>query len=163
MADNGYRCDVKVQREGRKGISAGVTCNNWPKVNGENYYCQPGLWPEACAANRRGGPVAPPGHPLRGACENQFYEQWCARFSYSSTTHMSFDPWIVLDSENQNHPRNVRECGQGQFETHPSWLKDDRGYIKEGQWAWATAHGDGRVCAEDKNAHFRGCINYKER
>lgn len=164
MAANDQTCKVNVHREGRKGISAGVTCSRWPDLaDGTLYYCQEGLWPERCAQGRRDGPVAPPGHPKRGACENQFYEQKCARFSYTSSTHMSFDPWIVLDSQNQNHPRNVRECGQGQFESHESWKKDNQGYIKEGQWAWATAHGDGLVCAEDKNAHFKGCINYVER
>ena len=163
MEANDYECTTKVQREGRKGISAGVVCTRWPDLaDGTLYYCQDGLWPARCAEGRRDGPVAPPGHPKRAACENVFWQQQCARFTYSSSTHMSFDPWIVLNSENQNHPRNVRICGQGQFETHESWKKDDQGYIKEGQWGWATAHGDGFVCAEAKGGKAKGCISYVE-
>ena len=134
---------------------------------GRDYYCLPEVaWPEACAAGRSFGPVAPDGHPKRVAWEAHFLGQPCATFSFQSATHMSYDPWIVLEGVNQNHPRNVRVCGQGQFETDPSWRKESHQghlYIVEGQWSWATAHGDGRVCAAAADGVGLFCINYEER
>jgi hypothetical protein len=170
MIANGYRCEVRVKREGRKGVASTPWCANWPDVNGEPYYCQPGLWPERCAEGKPGGPVAPDGHPARPACEARFLQQPCATFRYESNTHMSFDPWICIHEEgqatgqctNQNHPRNVRVCGQGKFETHPSWEKDAQGYIKAGQWSWATAHGNGTVCAEARGGVAKSCVAYVE-
>lgn len=167
MIANGYNCSVTPKKEGRKGFGSTPTCNNWPDVNGQPYYCQPGLWPEACVAGRRGGPPAPDGHPNRPACEAHFFQQPCATFSFQSNEHMSYDPWISIDGVNQNHPRNVRVCGQGQFETHPSWVKEPYGpgghlYIVKGQWSWATAHGNGKVCAEAKDGVAKKCVNYVE-
>jgi hypothetical protein len=162
MEANGYRCDVEPKREGRKGFGATPKCRNWPKVNGENYYCQPGLWPEACAEGRRGGPVAPDGHPRRVACEKQFLQLDCPYFTYTSSEHMSFDPWVTINSVNQNHPRNVRVCGQGQFETHESWDKCGTRWICAGQWSWATAHGNGSVCAAAKDGVAKRCVPYRE-
>jgi hypothetical protein len=71
---------------------------------------------------------------------------------------------LVLDIQcvNQNHPRNVRVCGQGQFENHPSWKRDAQGKIYEGQWAKAMAAGNGDVCAEAAGSLFRSCVGYVE-
>jgi hypothetical protein len=177
MVSNGYRCEVIPKKEGRKGFGATPKCNRWPDVNGQPYYCQPGLWPERCADGRRDGPVAPDGHPKRSACEAHFLQLPCPEFSYQSDGHMSFDPWICINEGNvfrrtlnfitrrcvnQNHPRNIRVCGQGQFETHLSWKKDQQGYIKRGQWSWATAHGNGDVCAEAKDGVAKKCVGYLE-
>jgi hypothetical protein len=135
-------------------------------VNGEPYYCQEGLWPEACAAGRRGGPPAPDGHPNRVACEKQFLELDCPYMSFESEQHMSYDPWVSINGVNQNHPRNVLHgCGR-QFEDHPSWVKEPYGgkqYIVAGQFYWATAHGNGKVCAEAKDGAAKKCIVYVER
>jgi hypothetical protein len=176
----GRTCSVLPQREGRKNFGFGVVCDRWPDLpDGTLYYCQDGLWPARCAEGRRDGPVAPPGHPQRSACESQFLGQPCATFTYESDTHMSFDPWycitaagaefgreeaLVLDIQcvNQNHPRNVRVCGQGQFENHPSWKRDAQGKIYEGQWAKAMAAGNGDVCAEAAGSLFRSCVGYVE-
>ncbi len=168
MVADGRRCGVYPVKEGRKNFGATPTCDRWPKVNGRLYYCQPGLWPEACAAGRRGGPVAPPGHPKKVACEAQFYQRPCAMFSLKSSKHMSYDPWYVIGGVNQNHPRNVRVCGQGQFETHPSWVKEDyRGhlYVVAGEWSIASAHTTregGEVCTAAKGGAFKRCVKYKE-
>jgi len=119
---------------------------------GREYYCTAEMnWPEACAAGRAEGPVAPDGHPQRMACEAQFMEQPCPMFSeHDPQGHWSFDPWFVIDSVNQNHPKNV-EAGCGtQFEDHPSWVKrPHRGrlYIQEGMWWMATVHGDLKIKA----------------
>lgn len=106
--------------------------------------------------------MAPDGHPYRVACEKQFLELDCPYWTYTSGEHMSYDPWVVVDSVNQNHPRNVRVCGQGQFETHPSWKKDPQGYIMAGEWSWATAHGNGYVCAQAKDGVAKKCVEYLE-
>jgi len=159
---SGLRVEIKPVREGKKGMGA------TPRGQfGRAYYCAPEVaWPEACAKGRSFGPVAPDGHPKRVAWEAHFLGQSCATFSFESETHMSYDPWISLQGVNQNHPRNVRVCGQGQFETHPSWRMEPfqgRPYIVAGQWSWATAHGNGRVCAEAADGVGRFCINYVER
>ena len=157
--ESGLRVEVKPVREGRKGMGA------TPRGQfGRAYYCLPEVaWPEACAAGRSFGPIAPDGHPKRVAWEAHFMGQSCATFSFQSNEHMSWDPWIVLQGVNQNHPRNVRVCGQGQFASHPSWVRDKDGYLQEGQWSWATAHGNGRVCAAAADGVGLFCINYKER
>jgi hypothetical protein len=168
MEANDYRCGVNPKREGRKNFGATATCNRWPDLaDGTKYYCQPGLWPERCAGGQPGGPVAPDGHPKRVACERQFLQLDCPEFSYQSNTHMSFDPFYVINDVNQNHPRNVRVCGQQtglepDYEDHPSWKRDDRGYIKRGQWSIAMAAGNGKVCAEAKDGVAKACVNYRE-
>jgi hypothetical protein len=165
MDANGFNCEVKPVKEGRKGFGATPRCTSWPDVDGMPYYCQPGLWPEACAEGRRGGPVAGDGHPKRVACEQQFLQLDCPYFSFESDEHMSWDPWIATSGVNQNHPRNVRVCGQGQFETHESWVKEPYqggNYIVSGEWSWATAHGNGRVCAEAWAGFAKRCVNYVE-
>jgi hypothetical protein len=103
---------------------------------------------------------------MREEWEAHFLGIQCPEFSYESRGHMSFDPWISLSGVNQNHPRNVRVCKQGQFESHPSWIKEEHNghlYIARGQWSWATAHGNGQVCAEAADGVGRNCINYIER
>jgi len=163
LAAAGKRVEIKPVREGKRGMGA------TPRGQfGRAYYCQPEVaWPEACEAGRSFGPVAPDGHPKRVAWEAHFMGQRCATFSFESDTHMSYDPWISIKGVNQNHPRNVRVCGQGQFATHYSWIGEigpgGRPYIIEGQWSWATAHGNGRVCAfaRDRVGYF--CIKYIER
>jgi hypothetical protein len=158
MQAQGKRVEIRPKREGRKGMGATPL-----GAFGREYYCQDGLWPEACQAGRSFGPVAPDGHPDRVACEKQFLELDCPYFSYRSQEHMSFDPWIALNGVNQNHPRNVAQgCGT-QFQDHPSVIKDSNGRPQAGQWSWATAHGNGQVCAEAKNRAGRKCIDYVER
>lgn len=161
----GDRVEVKPVKEGRRGFGA------TPRAAfGRDYYCSAEVaWPEACAAGRSFGPVAPDGHPKRVAWEAHFLgtETGCAIFSQESDDLITFDPWISLQGVNQNHPRNVRVCGQGQFETHPSWVHtfyppEGRSYITGGEWSWATAHGEGRVCAEAADGVGRFCINYEE-
>ncbi len=156
MEASGLRVEIKPVREGKKGMGA------TPRGQfGRAYYCAPEVaWPEACAAGRSFGPVAPDGHPKREEWEAHFLGQSCPTFSFQSDTHMSYDPWISIRGINQNHPRNVRVCGQGQFESHASWRTEGR-YIVEGQWSWATAHGNGRVCASGKDGVGLFCINYR--
>ena len=160
LAAQGKRVEVRPSREGRKGFGATVRAE-W----GVEHYCRPETaWPEACAEGRVFGPVAPDG-PTREKWEVYTMGGQCAFFSFESDTHMSFDPWIVQDEVNQNHPRNVRVCGQGQFETHASWVVEPyqgHNYIVAGQWAWTTAHGNGRVCAEGKDGVGKVCVNYLE-
>lgn len=161
MEADGKRVEVKPNKEGRRGFGA------TPRAAfGKAWYCTPEVaWPEACAAGRRFGPIAPDGHPKRAEWEAIFLGQPCATFSFESDTHMSYDPWISISGVNQNHPRNVRVCGQGQFETHSSWVKEPyQGhlYIVKGQWSWATAHGNGDVCAEAANGVARKCVKYVE-
>jgi len=159
---DGRRVEIKPVREGRKGM--GATARG---AFGRAYYClEEVAWPEACAAGRSFGPVAPDGHPDRPAMESVFMGQACATFSFESDEHMSYDPWIATSGVNQNHPRNVRVCGQGQFETHESWVKEPHQggwYLVRGQWSWATVHGNGRVCAEAANGVGKFCIRYVER
>ena len=162
LVADGLRVEIKPVGEGKKGM--GVTAKG---AFGRGYYCTDEVdWPEACAKGRSFGPVAPDGHPKRVAWEAHFMGQPCATFSFQSDTHMSYDPWISIRGINQNHPRNVRVCGQGQFENHRSWVREvyqDGNYIVAGQWSWATAHGDGLVCAAAKDGVGLFCINYKER
>jgi hypothetical protein len=130
---------------------------------GLEYYCRAEVqWAEACNAGRWFGPVAPEGHAKRVEWENHFLGQMCATFSYESVGHMSFDPYIVRNEVNQNHPENIRHCGQTKFGGDPSWERDPQGYIKAGQWSWATAHGDGKICASAANGVGRYCIDYIE-
>ena len=161
LAAAGARVEIRPMREGRKGVGA----TPWA-VFGEEHYCRPEVnWPEACAAGRDRGPIAPDGHPHRAAWEAHFLGQPCASFSYESTEHMSFDPWIVQGGVNQNHPRNVEVCGQAQFEPHESWTQAEYHghlYIIGGQWSWATAHGNGEVCAEAAGGVGRTCKPYEE-
>ena len=129
---------------------------------GTEYYCLPEVgWPEACNAGRSCGPVAPEGHPKRVQWEQAFMEQPCAFFSYESSSHMSFDTFYMIGGVNQNHPRNVEICGQEQFGDDPSWVKVD-GFLQAGQWAQASVHGDGRVCAEARDGAGRHCVRYEE-
>jgi hypothetical protein len=158
MIEDGLWAEVVPKREGRKALGATAKGRF-----GRDYYCQPGLWPEACAGGRREGPVAPDGHPARVACEKQFLELDGPLFTLEGDggSHMSMDPWIVLDDVNQNHPRNVRNGTGKQFEDHPSWRKEEHGgrlYIVEGQVWWATFHGKGKVCASAKDATGRKCL-----
>jgi hypothetical protein len=90
----------------------------------------------------------------------------CPYFTFDSDQHMSYDPWFVQDGENQNHSRNVRVCGQEWKVDHESWVKEEHEghlYIVAGQWSIASAHGNGKVCAEAKDSVFKTCINYQER
>ena len=166
MAANDYDCEIAPKKEGRRNFGATPKCKRWPDFpDGTLYYCQPGLWPERCAEGRRDGPVAPDGHPGRVACEKQFLQLRCPYFSFSSDEHMSYDPWYVINGENQNHPRNVRVCGQGQFESHESWRREPyqgRNYIVAGQWSIASAHGNGNVCAEAANGVAKKCVRFVE-
>ena len=115
---------------------------------GQAYYCTPEAdWPEACAAGRRAGPVTREGHPQRLACEQQFLEAPCPTFSMDRCTGVgvecpiTFDPFLIIDGVNQNHPSNVRAgCSE-------DYVKDPDGHPLWGEWWWATAHGKGYVRA----------------
>jgi hypothetical protein len=164
MIAAGKRAEVRPSQEGRRAFGA----TPWGCF-GKEYYCQPGLWPEACAEGRTCGPVAPDGHPKRVACERQFLELDCPQFTGESAQHYSFDPWISLNGVNQNHPRNIEVCGQGKFETDESWVKEPHGghfYIVAGQWSWATAHATPgavmKVCASAKGGVARKCREFSE-
>jgi hypothetical protein len=160
LEGQGVRVEIRPKQEGKRGFGATPLASF-----GKEYYCQPGLWPEACADGRTFGPVAPDGHPDRVACEKQFLELPCANFTNESRGHMSFDPFIVINGVNQNHPRNVDVCGQARLQDDPSWRKEPyqgQMYIVEGQWSWATAHGNGRVCAEAKDGAGRHCVSFTE-
>lgn len=161
LAQAGHRVEIRPQREGGKNV--GYT--PWAEF-GRDYYCREEVdWPEACAEGRSRGPVAPEGHPKRVEWEKHFLGQPCATFSYESNEHMSFDPYYVIDGVNQNHPRNVRVCGQTKFGGDPSWVKEEHGghfYISRGQWSIASAHGNGEVCAEAKGGVGRKCMKYEE-
>ena len=151
--ESGLRVEIKPVREGRQAV--GATARG---EFGRDYYCLPQVaWPEACAAGRTFGPVAPGGHPKRVAWEAHFMGQSCATFSVQGD--MSFNPWIVLEGIDQNHPRNVLACGHGQFDTHASWVY--RGArIVEGQWSWASVHGSGRVCAAAADGVGLLCVDF---
>lgn len=169
MQELGLRVQIRPKREGRRGIGVTPVAEFGKyEVDGKPYYCQPGLWPEACAEGRLMGPPAPDGHPDRIATEQIFYEQPCATVSVEPAAggHMSLDPWIVQGGVNQNHPRNVEACGQARFQDDPSWVKEPyqgRLYIVEGQLSWATWHGTGQVCAEAKGGVGKHCISVEER
>ncbi|KKN07292.1 hypothetical protein LCGC14_1068650 [marine sediment metagenome] len=127
--------EYKIQRQSRM-IVTGTPIATF----GEDYYCQLGLWPEACAKGRTRGPVAPDGHPQRLACEQQFNEQPCPTYSaVESNGHISFDPWFVIRGVNQNHPKNVAAGCNGE-----DWVKEGQ-YTQSGMWYVATVHGDTRV------------------
>lgn len=167
----GIRAEARPSREGRKGI--GVTA--WARF-GREYYCTDEMnWPEACAAGRREGPVAPDGHPQRVACEKQFYEQdWALLETVGDGgSHMSLDPWQCIrepgqpanQCTNQNHPRNVRLGLGATFGNHESWVKElHRGhwYIVSGMIGWCTGHGRGLVCASAKGGVARTCIRINQ-
>ena len=151
LFDQGKRVEIRPKKEGAKGMSATPLGEFGPA-----YYCQEGLWPEACAAGRTFGPVAPDGHPNRVACEQVFLEECGPVLSQAvclspvGDCPITFDPFIVINGLNQNHPRNVRQgCGT-QLEDHASWKKElIAGGLKvvEGAMPWSTAHGNGRVKA----------------
>lgn len=140
MAARGKRVEIRPDLEGYN-----VTAT--PQANfGIEYYCQPGLWPEACRGNRTFGPVAPDGHPKRMACEAQFMEAPCPYFKTKPSPGyglMTFDPYFVIDRVNQNHPNN-KTCGED------DWVKVPNGHnlgIVAGSWWLASAHGRGYVIA----------------
>lgn len=178
MAARGKRVEVAPRREGRKAWGATPLGWDWPEVNGQPYYCQRGLWPERCREGRNDGPVAPDGHPYRVACERQFLQLDCPYFTLESDEHMSYDPYVCINESglvvedlspeacvNQNHPRNVEVCGQTKFGGDPSWVKEEHLghlYVVAGEWSWATAHGNGKVCASAKDGVAKKCVKYTE-
>ncbi len=120
---------------------------------GEEHYCQPGLWPEACEAVRTFGLPIPDGHPNQIGWTQRFMQQTAAHFVMGQCTGsgeqcpITFDTFYVIGGVNQNHPRNVRWGAGTQFTDHWTWKKKD-GRLVSGQWAIASAHGKGyvRVC-----------------
>jgi hypothetical protein len=59
---------------------------------------------------------------------------------------ITFDPFYVIGGVNQNHPANVAAgCGE-QFVDDPSWVKVD-GFLLQGMFWTATAHGKGKIRA----------------
>lgn len=118
---------------------------------GPDYYCQPGLWPEACAAGRAFGPVVPPGHPDEAVCVAAFMEAPCPYWK-SRCTHpdpnqcpITYDPYFVIGGVNQSHPKNVAAgCDEA------GWVKPGgHGQPVEGEWWVATSHGMGHLIACD--------------
>lgn len=148
----GVRVEIRPQLEGRFNVSATPMA-----YFGVEYYCQPGLWPEACAEGRTFGPVAPDGHPYREACEAVFLEAPCPTFRMSRCTGtpnqcpITFDPYYVIGGVNQNHPRNAR-CDQS------TWVPPLGGKT-QGQWWIASAHGKGYV--EACNGDLSVCTEAK--
>jgi hypothetical protein len=140
----GKRVEIAPRLEGRMNVSA------TPRAEfGAAYYCTPEMnWPEACAAGRTFGPVAPDGHPDRLACERQFLQQNCPTFVMAECTGtgnecpITFDPFYVIGGTNQNHPRNVEAGCHG-----TDWIKDDGGHVLQGMFWLASAHGKGYVQA----------------
>jgi hypothetical protein len=166
MVAQGLKVEIRPKKEGRKAFGS-TPLGEFGRfmVDGKPYYCQEGLWPEACAAGRQIGPVAPDGHPDRVACEQVFLQLKCSYLSVVSDEHMSMDPWISLNGVNQNHPRNVaRGCGS-QLEDDPSWVKEPHNghlYVVAGEIDWATVHGNGKVCASAKDGVGKKCVPYVE-
>lgn len=121
---------------------------------GQEYYCTQEMnWPEACAAGRVFGPVAPDGHPQRMACEAQFLEQPCPTFQMAECKGtpqqcpVSFDPYYVINGVNQNHPNNVAAGCNGD-----DWVTQPGGGVLRGMFWTASAHGRGtiRACSKDE-------------
>jgi len=115
---------------------------------GRIYYCQPGLWREACRAGRSFGPVVPPGHPDEQACVTAFLGAPCPYWGGECTgtgneCPITYDPYFVIGGVNQNHPKNV-EAGC-RVET---WWPG-RGQPRRGEWWVATSHGRGYLTACD--------------
>lgn len=132
---------------------AGKWISGTPVANfGKSYYCQPGMnWPEACASPPTPGPVAREGDPQRPPCEAAFLEAPCPVFSQERCTGtgeqcpITWDPYLVIDGVNQNHPDNVKAgCRES------TWVREN-GRIVKGEWWKATAHGKGflRACNFD--------------
>jgi len=141
----GKRVDVKPELQG-----ANVSATPRGEF-GVDYYCQPDMnWPEACAAMKSFGPVAPDGHPQRMACEAQFLGQPCPTFSMGTCGDtpeycpVTFDPFYVIGGENQNHPVNVAAGCDG-----ADWEKVG-GHVVRGMFWLATAHGRGTIKACNK-------------
>lgn len=143
----GRRVEIQPKKEGRASVSATPTA-----AFGREYYCTAEMnWPEACAAGRNFGPVAPDGHPERLACERQFLQQNCPTFVMAECVGtgnwcpITFDPWYVIGGVNQNHPRNVEAGCNG-----ADWVRDEGGGIVQGMFWLATAHGKGYIQACNK-------------
>jgi hypothetical protein len=136
---------------------------------GREYYCRDDVdWPEACAAGRSFGPVAPEGHPKRLDWEAAYMGIQCPYWSAESSAHISFDPFFVSGNPpvNQNHPDNVAICGQAADHADPSWVKDPNGYVQAGIWTIATFHCTPgvacAVCASGKDGVGRTCHAFTE-
>jgi len=146
MKAQGLKVEIAPRREGRVNVSATPL-----GAFGRDYYCQPGLWPEACRGGRWYGPVAPDGHPKRAACERVFLEAPCPYWKSEGEPGpqfpLGYDPYYVINGTNQNHPRN-RKCGED------DWYKiDGNGMPVRGSWWLASAHGIGYpvACNADKS------------
>jgi hypothetical protein len=118
-------------------------------------------WPEACAEGRSFGPVAPDGHADRITCEAVFLEAPCPTFSMERCTGagaqcpITFDPFIVIDDENQLHPRNVAAGCSTEYE------KDEGGHVLKGSFWWATAHGKGHIRVENADGSVHGVSTFE--
>jgi hypothetical protein len=121
---------------------------------GKDYYCAIG-WAEACNEGETRGPVASEGVPTRLAREACFLEAPCPMFSMDHCTGtggqcpITWDPYIVIDGVNQNHPENVRAgCRES------TWIRDPGDGIVRGEWWKASAHGKGYL----KACNFDGSV-----
>jgi hypothetical protein len=119
------------------------------KIDGVPYYCTEAVaWPEACAAGRLFGPVAPDGHPERLVCEQYFLQGCGPKFSMAECAGsgnecpITFDPFYVINGVNQNHPSNVIAGCNGY-----DWEKTSWGAVLKGSFWTASAHGKGTIKA----------------
>ena len=143
---------INVQRTNAGPLSdplAGKWISGTPIASFGVAYCQAAGWTDGrsrCA-------VAIDGHPERLACEAHFLEAPCPTFSAERCTGtgyqcpITWDPYIVIDGVNQNHPENVRAgCRESTFITDPG-----SGQVISGEWWKASAHGKGflKACNAD--------------
>lgn len=147
----GMNPTINVQRTNAGPLSdplAGKWISGTPIASFGVAYCRNAGWTDGrsrCA-------VAIDGHPERLPCEAHFLEAPCPTFSADRCTGtgdqcpITYDPFIVIDGLNQNHPENVRAgCRESTFVTDPA------GQVISGEWWKASAHGKGflKACNAD--------------
>jgi hypothetical protein len=153
MRAMGLMAEVRPERHGANVSATPFGAFGRIIVNGQSYYCLPEIgWPEACAAGRLNGPVAPEGHPQRLACEQKFLGGCGPKFSeaecLTNDCPITFDPFYVINGVNQNHPANVIAGCNG-----ADWQKTSWGAVYKGSFWMATAHGKGTIkaCTNDES------------
>lgn len=125
-----------------------------PKARfGKDYYCSKEMnWPEACAAGRSEGPVAPDGHPQRLACERQFTGSTACPLAKmrkctgsGAQCPITFDAWVWDANLGKEVPHNInRVAGCTEEEMLPQ-----NGTQVRGQWLQPSGKGTFAVCFED--------------
>jgi hypothetical protein len=148
----GMNPTINVQRTNAGPLSeplAGKWISGTPLAAFGVAYCRNAGWTDGrsrCA-------VAIDGHPERLPCEKRFLEAPCPTFSADRCTGtgyecpITYDPFIVIDGKNQNHPENVRAgCRESTFVPNP-----EGSGVLAGEWWKASAHGKGflKACNAD--------------